>query len=117
MGKLLGRLVVWFRGKKTILGGGLVIAAGALGVWFGKVDPATGLALVGMGLSAAGYGAKANRHQAELVAVIQGISQAGVDVRAGHSSQAAADLEVTGEKVGPTLLASLKPAKPGGDAK
>jgi hypothetical protein len=88
MGKAWAAAVVWFRGKKTILGGGLVMAGAAAGVWFGKLDPVTGLTLVGIGLSISGYSAKANRHQAELLAALQGISQAGADVRAGKSGAA-----------------------------
>jgi len=51
-------------GKKTIIGGTLVMAGAVAGVWYGKLDPVTGLNGAGVGLSIAGFSAKANRHQA-----------------------------------------------------
>jgi hypothetical protein len=92
MGRILTAARTWFQGKKTILGGGLVIAGAVAGVWFGRLDPTSALTLAGAGLSIAGYGAKANRHQAELLAALQDISRAGADQRAGKLS-VAADLE------------------------
>lgn len=93
---LVAGLVGWFRGKKTILGGALVIAGAVGGVWYGKLDPTSGLTVAGIGLSIAGYGAKANRHQAELLAALQGVARIGADVRAGKP--AAGDLQaVTGQ--------------------
>jgi hypothetical protein len=88
MGNLWDRLAVWWQGKKTILGGCLVMAAGVAGVWFGKLDPVSGLGVVGVGMSIAGFSAKANRHQAELLTALQGVTQIGADERAGKSGQA-----------------------------
>jgi hypothetical protein len=81
--------VVWWQGKKTILGGGLVMAAGVAGVWLGKLDPVTGLGVLGAGLSIAGFSAKANRHQDELLVALDGIALAGADERAAKPTLAA----------------------------
>jgi hypothetical protein len=88
MGKFLSGAVSWFEGKKTILGGVLVIAAAAAGVWFGKLDPATAVAVGGMGFAAIGMGDKANRHQAQILTALQGIATAGTDYRAGNKAAA-----------------------------
>jgi len=47
-------------GEETMVGGALVMAAAAAGVWYGKLDPVSGLTLLGIGLSIAGFSAKAN---------------------------------------------------------
>ena len=108
MGRFWGWLVIWWQGKKTILGGVLVIAAGVAGVWYGKLDAVDGLTLVGVGLSIAGYSAKANRHQAELLAALQGVGQAGVDMRAGNRAAAIQDAANAATTIGyasaPVLL-------------
>jgi hypothetical protein len=101
MGELWAASVAWFQGKKTILGGSLVIAGAAAGVWYGKLDPASALTVAGVGLSIAGFGAKANRHQSELLAALQGISEAGADVRAGRPGALAADVEVMAGQLAP----------------
>ena len=87
MGKFWGAVVVWWQGKKTMVGGALVMAAAAAGVWYGKLDPVSGLTLLGIGLSIAGFSAKENRHQAELLTALQGVAQIGADERAGKSAQ------------------------------
>jgi len=93
MGKFWAGVVVWWQGKKTIVGGGLVMAAAVAGVAYGKLGVVDGLTLLGVGLSIAGFSAKANRHQAELLTAVQGIAQIGVDVRTGNSNQTAAVVE------------------------
>jgi hypothetical protein len=93
MGKFWAEVVVWWQGKKTILGGGLVMAAAVVGVWYGKLDGVDGLTLLGVGLSIAGFSAKANRHQAQLLTALQGVAQIGVEVRSGDTSQTAAVVE------------------------
>lgn len=95
MGNLWDRLEVWWQGKKTILGGCLVMAAAVVGVWFGKLDPVTGLGVLGAGLSISGFSAKANRHQAELLTALQGVAQVGADTRAGDRPKALQDAELT----------------------
>jgi hypothetical protein len=110
MGRIWAVVVVWWQGKKTMVGGGLVMAAAVAGVWYGKLDPVTGLTVLGIGLSIAGFSAKANRHQAELLTVLQGVAQAGSDVRAGKPEQAIADAEQTAGAIGsaeaPSLISS-----------
>lgn len=103
MVKIWAAIVNWFQGKKTILGGGLVMAAGVAGVWFGKVDPATGLGVVGAGLSIAGMGAKANRHQAQLLEALQAVSAVAADQRAGNTAAAIQDAESEALKIGLSL--------------
>lgn len=95
MGKFLSGVGSWFAGKKTILGGILVIGAAAAGVWFGKIDPTTALAIGGMGFAAIGMGDKANRHQAQVLTALQGIATAGADYRTGNSAGAIKVAEVT----------------------
>lgn len=110
MGALWGKVRVWFAGKKTILGGGLVILAGVAGVWYGKLEAVDGVTLVGVGLSIAGFASKANRHQAELLTALEGVGQAGVDARAGNRTAAVQDLESTaamvGYAAGPAILSA-----------
>ena len=108
MGKAWAAVRVWWQGKKTILGGALVMAAGAAGIWYGKLDPVSGLAVVGFGLSIAGYSAKVNRHQAELLAALGAISQAGADARAGKLSIAGdlvPGISSVGQAAAPGLIA------------
>jgi hypothetical protein len=100
MGKIWAAVLVWWQGKKTIVGGTLVMAGAVAGVWYGKLDPVTGLTVLGVGLSIAGFSAKANRHQAELLAALQGVAQAGTDLRAGKSAQAIQDAEQTAGAIG-----------------
>lgn len=88
MGKIWTAVSVWWQGKKTIVGGVLVMAAAVAGVAYGKVDPVTALGVVGVGMSIAGFGAKANRHQAELLTALQGVAQAAADMRMGNSAGA-----------------------------
>jgi hypothetical protein len=79
----------WFQGKKTILGGTVILAAAAAGVWYGKFDPVTAVTLAGAGLSVIGWGDKANRHQAELLTALQAVAKTGVEFRAGQPIAAA----------------------------
>ena len=104
MSNLWAGVVSWFQGKKTILGGGVVMAAAVAGVGFGKLDPVSALTLIGMGLSIVGASAKANRHQAELLTALQGVAQVGADVRSGNSAKAVQDAEQTGLAVATPLL-------------
>jgi hypothetical protein len=98
------RVLGWFEGKKTILGGAVILAGAVAAVWLGKVDPATGLTLAGVGLSIVGYGDKANRHQAELLTALQGVAQVGADIRAGNKQQAVKDAETTAEALAPAVI-------------
>ncbi len=106
MGKLWASFVVWWQGKKTIVGGCLVMAAGVAGIWYGKLDPVTGVGVVGAGLSIAGFSAKANRHQAELLTALEGVSQAGADVRAGNKTAAFTTAELTAAQLAPAAVAA-----------
>ncbi len=115
MGNLWDRLAIWWQGKKTILGGGLVMAAGVAGVWFGKLDPISGLGVVGVGMSIAGFSAKANRHQEELLTALQGVAQIGADQRSGNKPAMIRDAELTAEQLAPaamTLVPGLSAAPP-----
>jgi hypothetical protein len=103
MGKVRAAVAAWFAGKKTILGGLVVMAAAVAGVWTGKLDAVTGVGLFGFGLSVAGYGDKANRHQAELLTALQDVAKAGYEQRAGEPLKA-----IAGE-----LLSSAAPLLPG----
>jgi hypothetical protein len=64
------------------------MAAAVAGVWYGKLDPVTGLTVLGIGLSIAGMSAKANRHQAELLTALQGVAAVGAAARTSGPGQA-----------------------------
>jgi len=113
MGKIWAAAVVWFQGKKTILGGGLVMAAAVAGVWYGKLDPVTGMGVLGFGLSIAGMSAKANRHQAQLLDALKAVAQVAGDERSGYAKRALADAENAAAVIG----LSLVPPVSGGAAK
>ena len=105
MNGLWTEIAGWWQGKKTIVGGALVMLAAVAGVGMGKLDAPAALAVLGFGLSIAGYGAKANRHQAELLAALAGVARAGEDYRNGGGAAAAlADAEETGAKMLPEAL-------------
>ena len=91
MVKFLANVNAWWQGKKTIVGGGLVMAAAVAGVARGKLDMTAGVGLLGLGLSIAGMGAKANRHQDELLSALEGVARVSVDVKSGASAQAIPD--------------------------
>jgi hypothetical protein len=93
MGKIWAAVLVWWQGKKTIIGGTLVMAGAVAGVWYGKLDPVTGLTVLGVGLSIAGFSAKANRHQAELLTALQDVAQAGAEIRTGNAAEAKATVQ------------------------
>lgn len=95
----------WFEGKKTILGGAVILAAAVAGVWYGKLDPVTGLALAGAGFSVIGYGNKANRHQAQILTALEGVAQAGIDLRTGRPAAALQVAEATAGDLAPVLAA------------
>jgi hypothetical protein len=116
MGKIWAAVVVWFEGKKTILGGGLVMAAAVAGVWTGKLDPATGLGVLGFGLSIAGMGAKANRYQAQLLNGLKAVAQVAGDERSGNAAQAVADAESAAVTIGLTLVPPVPSSTQGGAA-
>ena len=48
------------KGFKTFAGGAVLIAGGGAGMFFGVVDPGTGIGLIRTGLSVWGLGGKAN---------------------------------------------------------
>jgi hypothetical protein len=84
MGKLkvfAGLVQTWFQGKKTMLGGLVLIAAGVVGIAFGKLPVDQGVVVAGFGISICGWSAKANRHQAELLAALTAVAQVGVTYR------------------------------------
>jgi hypothetical protein len=83
----------WFQGKKTILGGGVLIAAGVAGVALGKVSVVDGMTLVGFGVSICGFSAKTERHQSEMLSALQAVATAGVDLRLGNKAGAIAAVE------------------------
>jgi hypothetical protein len=83
----------WWEGKKTMAGGGAIVAGAVAAIWYGKLDPSTGLMIAGAGLSIGGFAAKLNRHQAELLIGLQAIAEAGADSRAGKQANAVVDIE------------------------
>jgi hypothetical protein len=84
-------------------------------VAYGKLDPVSGLGVVGFGLSIAGFSAKANRHQAELLTALQGVAQAAVDIRSGNSAGAVQLAEKTALSLVPPLVTNSAMTSTSGD--
>ncbi len=102
--KVLSGIWAWLKGKKTIFGGLVILAGAVAGVWYGRLDPVTGLTVAGVGFSVIGWADKANRHQAELLTAFQGIAKVGADVRTGNSQQAVQDAETTVTGLAPAVM-------------
>ncbi len=117
MGKVWAAVVVWWQGKKTMVGGSLVMAAAVAGVWYGKLDPVSGMTLLGIGISIAGFSAKANRHQAELLTALEGVAKVGADMRAGNQTAAAEDAKGTAAAIAGQFVSGIQIVQPGGAAK
>jgi hypothetical protein len=96
MGKLMVLAVAvkgWFQGKKTMLGGLVLIVAGVAGAGLGKLPVDQAVIVVGFGISICGWSAKANRHQAEILAALTATATAGALARSGNKAGAVAVLE------------------------
>lgn len=93
MGRFLTGIVGAVEGKKTAIGGSLVILGSVVAVFYGKLDVTTGLALAGAGFTALGISDRMNRHHAQVLSAIQGVAQAGVDYRAGNKAKAIEDVK------------------------
>ena len=100
----MGKVWSWIEGKKTIAGGLLVMLAALAGIWYQKLDPVTALTVFGAGMSIAGWGDKANRHQAELLIALQGLAQVGALTQAGEPGQTIKSAEATAEQLSPSIL-------------
>jgi len=98
----------WLQGKKTMLGGLVLIAAGVAGVAFGKLPVDQAAVVVGFGISVAGWAAKANRHQAQILEALEAVAQAGVQVRVQHNDAAA--LSTALRTAAPTIVKMLNEA-------
>ena len=110
----MDRFLGWWKGKKTILGGGLVMVGAIAAVFCGRLDPSFAIVVFGFGASIAGYGDKANRHQAELLTALEMVAKVGADTRAGTSiGEATVKVTVdTGE-----LASVIAQCRTNGDAK
>lgn len=92
MGKLKAWMTAareWLQGKKSILGGGVMIAAAVAGVFAGKLPVDQAVVVAGFGFSVCGMAAKAERHQSELLSALQDVGVAGTQFRAGRYDTAA----------------------------
>ena len=97
----------WLRGKKTIIGGSLVMLGAVLAVTFGHLVPELGVMVFGVGASIAGYGDKANRHQAELLAALTELQQVGVDMRTKNAVVAISGLAGAADVLTPAVADEL----------
>jgi hypothetical protein len=95
--------MAWLEGKKTMLGGGAVIVAAVLAVFYGVIAPQIGLAIAGLGFSIFGWADKANRNQAELMVALRDIAQLGAD----RNNSPALLRDVTGAAVDLAQLSRL----------
>jgi len=105
MGKLAA-LRVWFQGKKTILGGSLLIVGGLAGAFTGKLSLSDATTLAGVGISVCGIGAKANH----FLGALSQVAQAGVDLRLGNKAGAIAELRPVAVEVAEQLVPTLAPS-------
>ncbi len=91
----MGKLIVWLQGKKTIIGGSVLMAVAIAGAFFGQLSPVDAVAVAALGFSVLGLSAKANRHQAELLAALSAVAQSGKAYRQGDKAAALALVERT----------------------
>jgi len=95
------------QGKKTMLGGLVLISAGILGVACGKLPVDQGVIVVGFGISVAGWAAKADRHQQEILAALTSVAEAGAAYRAGGKAEAQKSVEEAVHAIAPKIVESL----------
>ena len=108
----LAAVRVWFQGKKTILGGTLLIVVGVAGAFYGKLSLIDATTIAAAGISVCGIGAKANH----FLAALSQVAQAGVDYRMGNRTGAIEDLKPVvvdlAQQVGPQLVPAPATAAP-----
>ena len=104
---LLAGVRSWFQGKKTILGGSLLIVCGIAGAFTGKLSLIDATTVAGFGISICGLGAKANRY----LGALEAVATAGVDLRLGNKAGAIAALKPVAIQVAEEYTA-LTPALP-----
>lgn len=111
-----GKVREWFVGKKTTLGGCLIIAATVGGVATGSLSIVDGITVVGFGFSICGWSAKANRHQSELLSALESVAAAGVDLRTDNKAAAIAEIDSQISQaialVAPTVISAEPAATP-----
>jgi hypothetical protein len=93
-----GKVQEWLAGKKTIIGGCLIIAAGVAGVALGKVTSVEAMAVVGVGVSICGWSAKTNRYQVQVLGALEAVALAGAAYRSGDTAGAVRTLAQTAAK-------------------
>ncbi len=82
----------WLKGKKTKIGGGLIVLGAVLGVVSGHLTVTDGLTLIGLGASTYGWADKANRHQSEIRTSLEGLTKAVADAQSGNRVAALEDV-------------------------
>jgi hypothetical protein len=82
----------WLGGRKTYLLAALLVVTVLILVYAGQATPETVLpvALVFAGLLSASFRSAIERHHAEVLNLLMGISEAGADMRAGNKAGAIA---------------------------
>jgi hypothetical protein len=108
---LVAEIREWLSGKKTYLLAGLLIVTVSTLVFLGRMTPATALtvALVFAGLISASFRSAIEQHHAEIITVLLGISEAGIDLRAGNKAAAVQALEPALEPVAAEVYRRLPP--------
>jgi hypothetical protein len=105
----------FLEGKKTMVGGALILLAAVAAVFLEQVTPVAGLALAAFGFSIVGMADKANRHQEELLLVLRDIARAGSDALANNTpalARDALDALRDGVVAGTQMTANATPAGP-----
>jgi len=88
----LDKVREWLMGKKTMIGGCLIIVAGVSGVAWGKLTTVDAMYVLGLGISICGWSAKANRHQVAILGALEAVAAAGASYRSGDKAGAAKTL-------------------------
>ena len=120
MGDKWAALVGWWQGKKTMVGGVVIVAAAVAAIWFGKIDVTTGAMVAGAGLSVAGFAAKANTSPGGAAHRTAGHSGSGRGCAIGKRGEAVVDIENAAQQMAarrwnPEVFNTK--TDPGGDAK
>lgn len=96
----MAKLIEWLKGKKTMLGGTLILLAALAGIFFAQISIVDGSTIAGFGIAIIGYGDKANRHQAQILEALKDVAAAGEAYRNGNLRGAMNEIARTASRDG-----------------